>query len=99
MFIIYCAYKEKERIVYVIMGDIIKKKYKIISRGYIENRSISIFYKMSLLYAMGLVEKGRYNIFTVLNEEIEVVDIVYEQEIIEALKAYGNISIEEFINM
>ena len=99
LFIIYCAYKEKERIVYAIMGDIIKKKYKILNRGYIENKSISIFYKKSLLYALGLVEKGKYNIFTILNEEIEVVDIVYEQEIIEALKKYGNISIEEFINM
>ena len=98
-FIIYCAYKEKERIVYVIMGDIIKKKNKILSRGYIENKSISIFYKKSLLYALRLVEKGRYNIFTILNEDIEVIDTVYEGEIIEALKRYRNISIEEFINM
>jgi len=99
LFIIYCAYKEKERIVYVIMGDIIKKKNKILSRGYMENKSISIFYKKNLLNALALVERGRYNIFTILNEEIEVIDIVYEQEIIEALKKYGNISIEEFINL
>ena len=99
LFIIFCSYKEKERIVYIIMGDIIKKKLKIINRGYMENKSISIFYKKNLLYALSLVDKGRYNVFTILNENIEVIDIIYEQELVEALKKYGNISIDEFIKI
>ncbi len=99
LFIVFCAYKEKERIVYVIMGDIIKKKAKIINRGYMENKSTSIFFKKNLLYALSLVEKGKYNIFTILDDNIDVIDIIYEQELVEALKKYGNISIEEFINI
>lgn len=99
IFIVFCSYKEKGRIVYIIMGDIIKKRYKIINRGYIENKSISVYFKRTLLYALGLVQKGRYNIFTILNENLEVIDIIYEQELVDGLKKYGNISIEEFIDI
>jgi len=38
------------------MGDIIKKKYKFLKRGYIENRNVSIYYKQDLLTAMGLFD-------------------------------------------
>ena len=58
LFIIYCAYKEKERIVYVIMGDIIKKKYKFMKRGYLENRNISIHFNNDLLTALSILDKN-----------------------------------------
>lgn len=99
IFIIIASLKEKERIAYIIMGDIIKKKYKFIYRGYIENKSISIYYKKDLLNAMALFDKNKYNIFTVLDEEMRVMDIIYEEEIINALKVHGNITIEEFMKI
>lgn len=99
IFIIISSLKEKERISYIIMGDIIKKKYKFINRGYIENKNISIYYKKDLLSAMALFDKNKYNVFTVLDVEMRVMDIIYEEEIINALKVHGNITIEEFMKI
>lgn len=97
LFIILSSLKERERIVYLIMGDIIKKKYKFIKRGYIENKSISIYYKKDLVSVLSIVEKNKYNIFFVLDESMKLMDIIYEEEIIEALKLYGNVTLEELM--
>lgn len=99
LFIIISSLKENERVSYIIMGDIIKKKYKFTQKGYIENRNTSVYYKKDLLCVMGLFDKNKYNIFTVLDEEMKVMDILYEEEIISALKLYGNITIEEFMKI
>jgi len=97
VFIIIASYKEKERIVYLIMGDIINKKYKFNKKGYIENRSISMHLKKSLLEALSIIDKNKYNIFIILNSEMKAVNVIYEGELIEAIKIYGNISIEEYL--
>lgn len=99
IYIIVCSYKEKERFAYLIMSDIIKKRFKIIKRGYIENKSFSIYYKQDLLSAIGVSEKNKYNVFTILNEELKVLDIIYEGEILEGLKKYGNITLEQYIKL
>lgn len=99
LFIIISSLKEKERVSYIIMGDIIKKKYKFTKKGYIDNKNTSVYYKQDLLCVMGLFDKNKYNIFTVLDEEMKVMDIIYEEEIINALKLYGNITIEEFMKI
>lgn len=99
LFIVLTSLRENERVSYIIMGDIIKKKYKFIKRGYIENKAISIHYKQDLLTAMGLFDKNKYNIFNVLDDEMKVMDLIYEEEIVHALKTYGNISLEEFMSI
>ncbi|WP_446898711.1 M50 family metallopeptidase [Clostridium sp. LBM24168] len=99
LFIVVSSLRENERVSYIIMGDIIKKKYKFVKRGYIENRNISIHYRQSLLTAMSLFDKNKYNVFTVLDDCMKIVDMVYEEEIIEALKFYGNITLEEFLKL
>lgn len=99
LFILYSSKKEKERIVYIIMGDIVKKKYKFLKHGYIENKNLSVHYKNDLLTALSIIDKNKYNIFTVLDSDMKVMDIIYEEELIEALKIQGNITIEEFINL
>lgn len=96
--IIYSSRKEKRRIVYIIMGDIVRKRYKFLKNGYIENKNISISIKWDLLAALSIVDKNKYNILTVLDDEMKVVDIIYEDELIEALKVYGNIKVEEYID-
>ena len=98
IFILISSMKEKERIVYLIMGYIIKKKYKFIKRGYIENKSISVFCKNDLLSVLGIIDKNKYNIFTVLDENMSVLAILYEEEILHAIKTYGNISLKEYID-
>ena len=79
------------------MGDIIKKKYNFIRKGYIENKSISIYYKSDLISILSIVDKNRYNMFTILDKDMRVIDLIYEEELIEGLKVYGNISVEKFI--
>lgn len=97
LFIVVSSLREKERASYIIMGDIIKKKYKFIKRGYIENRNVSIHYKQDLLTAMGLFDKNKYNVFMVLDDTMNILDIIYEEQIIEGLKVYGNMSLEKFM--
>ncbi|MCM8710375.1 M50 family metallopeptidase [Clostridium sp. SYSU_GA19001] len=97
LFILYSSKKEKERIVYIIMGDIIKKRLKFLKSGYIENKNLSIHFKCDLITALSIVDKNRYNVFTVLDDDMKVMDIIYEEELIEGLKNYGNLTIEEFI--
>lgn len=97
LFILYSSKKEKERIVYIIMGDIVKKRYKFLKQGYLENKNLSVHYKSDLITSLSIVDKNKYNIFTVLDDDMKVMDIIYEEELIEALKVYGNITIEEFI--
>ncbi|MBC2580630.1 M50 family metallopeptidase [Clostridium sp. DJ247] len=99
LFIIVSSLRENERIAYIIMGDIVRKRHKFIKRGHIENKNTSIYYKMNLLSAVSLFDKNKYNVFTVLDEELKVMDIVYEEEILIALKQYGNITIEEFMKI
>ncbi|GAA0718651.1 M50 family metallopeptidase [Clostridium malenominatum] len=99
LFIIISSIKERERITYIIMGDIIKKKNIFLKRGYIENRSISVNYKITLVSILSIVEKNKYNIFYVLDDEMKVIDLIFEQEIIEGLKLYGNITIREFMDI
>lgn len=97
LFVVVSSLRENERASYIIMGDIIKKKYKFIKRGYIENRNVSIHYKQNLLTAMGLFDKNKYNVFMVLDDTMNIVDTICEEQIIEGLKIYGNISIKEFL--
>lgn len=96
--IIYSSYKEKERIVYIIMGDIVKKRYKFLKNRYMENKNLSIHYKCDLITALSIIDKNKFNIFTVLDDEMKFMDIIYEDEVIEGLKVFGNLTIEEFIN-
>ncbi|MBL4935211.1 M50 family metallopeptidase [Clostridium sp. YIM B02515] len=96
--IIYSSYKEKERIVYIIMGDIVKKRYKFLKNRYMENKNLSIHYKCDLITALSIIDKNKFNIFTVLDDEMKFMDIIYEDELIEGLKVFGNLTIEEFIN-
>lgn len=97
IFILISSIKEKEGIVYLIMGYIIKKKYKFIKRGYIENKSISVFCDKDLLEVLGIIDKNKYNLFTVLDENMSVLATLYEDEILNAIKTYGNISLSDYI--
>lgn len=99
LFILSCSLKEKKRIVYVIMEDIMKKRLKFMKNGIIENRIISVFYKKDLLFGLSMIDKNKYTILTVLDENMKVMKLIYEEEIINALKEYGNITFEELIEI
>lgn len=95
----YTTFIEKERTMYIIMGDMIKKVRKLKKHDYIENKSISIYYKRGLVNVLTLVDKNKFNTFYVLDDEMILLGIIHEDELIKALKDYGNITLEEYIKI
>lgn len=97
--IIYSTVLEKKWTMYIIMGDIIKKRRKLEKYNFIENKTISVFYKNELLDVMRMVDKSKFNTFYILDEELKLLKIIHEDELLEGLKNYGNITLEEYINI
>ncbi|PJI10293.1 MULTISPECIES: M50 family metallopeptidase [Clostridium] len=98
-FILFCSFKEKGRMVYIVMGDILRKKIIFLRKGYIENRMISVSDQNNLINSLKIMDKNKYTVFTVLNEEMKVIDLIYEEEILDALKNYGNITFGELVSL
>ncbi|WP_250944756.1 site-2 protease family protein [Clostridium felsineum] len=98
-FILFCSFKEKGRMVYIVMGDIVRKKIIFLRKGYIENRMISVSVENNLLNALKVVDKNKYTVITVLDKEMRVIDVIYEDEILEALKNYGNITFAKLVEL
>ena len=78
------------------MGNIFIKRNKLIRNKYIENRSISVHYKLGLANAISIIDKNRFNTFYILDDDLKVLFVMNEDELIEALKIYGNITLEEY---
>ena len=90
---------EQKSAMYILMGNIFVKRNKLLRNKYIENKSISVYYKQGLANVMSIVDKNRFNIFYVLDDDLKVVFIMNEDELIEALKLYGNITLEEYFDV
>eukprot|EP00831_Metopus_contortus_P012193 TRINITY_DN14896_c0_g1_i5.p1 TRINITY_DN14896_c0_g1~~TRINITY_DN14896_c0_g1_i5.p1 ORF type:complete len:144 (+),score=39.91 TRINITY_DN14896_c0_g1_i5:133-564(+) len=97
IFIMYTTFLEKQRIMYIIMGDIYKKLTRLKRYGYIENKNISVYYKKGLVNVLALVDKNKFNTFYVLDDNMKLIKTIHEDELIEALKEHGNITLEEYI--
>lgn len=96
--ITYSAILEKRSTMYLMMGEIFRKKERLIQNQYIENKSFSIYYKSDLIEVMKIFDKNKYNIIYAVDKNFKVIDRIYEEEIIEGLKIYGNIDLKELIN-
>lgn len=95
--ITYTTFLEKENSIYIIMGNLFKKRRSLIEEDYIENKSISIYYKKELVKVLGLIDRNKFNSFFVLDDELKLLGIIYEDEVIEALKEYGNITVGDLL--
>ena len=82
---------------YIIMGNIVKKRKSLIKNNYIDNKTLSVYYKNGLVNVLGLVDRNKFNTFYVLDEEMKLLYILNEDELIEALKIHGNITLQEYI--
>lgn len=96
MIIIYITTTEKKAVMYILMGNLFKKRKKLIKNKYIENKIISVYYKQGLVNIMTIIDKNKFNIFYVLDDDLKVIYILNEDELIEALKTYGNITLQEY---
>lgn len=87
---------EQKSAMYILMGNIFMKRNKLLRNKYMENKSISVYYKQGLANIMSIIDKNRFNIFYVLDDDLNVLFIMNEDELIKALKGYGNITLEEY---
>ncbi|MDS0528025.1 peptidase M50 [Clostridium sp. SHJSY1] len=95
--ITYSTFLEKEKTIYIMMGNLFKKRRRLIKEEYIDNKSISVYYKKDLVKVLSLVDRNKFNSFFVLDEELQLLGVIYEDELIDALKKYGNITLEELL--
>ncbi|MBQ6819981.1 MAG: peptidase M50 [Clostridium sp.] len=95
--IIYITKLEVHTSMYITMGNIVKKRKKLLKDNYIENKSISVYYKQGLVNVLALVDRNKYNTFYILNDDMNLIYTLQEYELIEALKSYGNITVEEYV--
>lgn len=98
IFIVSSAIIERKRLVYLIMADVVKKKWRFLKNNYLENYSISIYYKSYLIEGAKLIDKKRYAIFYVLDEEMCPIGMISEGELFQALKNKGNITFIQLLN-
>lgn len=94
--IIYITTTEKKAVMYILMGNLFRKRRKLIKNKYLENKTISVYYKQGLANVMTIIDKNKFNIFYVLNDDLKLLYILNEDELVEALKSYGNITLEEY---
>ncbi len=90
---------EKKSAMYILMRNIFVKRNKLLRNKYIENKGISVYYKLGLINVMAIIDKNRFNSFYILDDDLKLLFIMHEDELIEALKLYGNITLEEYFNI
>lgn len=93
----YTTFLENEKTIYIIMRSIVRKSRRLISDGYIENKSISVYYKRDLIKVLSLVDRNKFNSFFVLDDDMRLLGIIYEDELIKTLKENGNMTLEELL--
>ena len=96
--IVYITRMEEQTSMYITMGNVIKKRKKLLKDNFIENKIISVYYKQGLVNVLALVDRNKFNTFYILNDDMKLIYILHEDELIEALKSYGNMTVEEYIN-
>ena len=93
----YTTFLERDRTVYLLMGNIFGKRRKLVKYSYLENKTVSVYYKLNLVRVLNLIDKNKFNSFYILDDELKVLKILNEDELLEALGEYGNITLEELI--
>nr|WP_243250222.1 site-2 protease family protein [Clostridium perfringens] len=96
IFIIYLSYNERRKVMYIIMSDITKKRERLINKKYIDSRVTSVYCEQDMVNLLRIIDKNRFNIFYVLDEEMNLLYVLRENEIIETLKTIGNINLREY---
>ena len=69
--IIYITRMEEHTTMYITMSNVVKKRNKLLKNKYIENKSISVYYKQGLVNVLALVDRNKFNIFYILDDDIK----------------------------
>ncbi|MGL4875567.1 MAG: site-2 protease family protein [Clostridium sp.] len=95
--VIYSTYIEKKAAIYIMMKGLFRKGVLIEKYEYIENRSVSVSHNSNLLSLLRMIDKNKFNIFYILDEELKFLGQIREDEVIEGLKEFGNIEMKEYL--
>ncbi len=98
IFILYLSYNERRKVMYIIMGDITKKRERLINKKYIDSRITSVYCEQDMINLLRLIDKNKFNIFYILDDEMNLLYILKENEVIDILKNIGNINLREYYN-
>ena len=96
IFIIFISYKDKNKSMYIVLDQLIKKQIRFKNKKYMINQPISVHYEETMLSIISYIEKNKFNVFYVLNDEMKLLYEIREDEIFEIIKEYGNITLEEY---
>ena len=96
-FISLWCLEELERTNYIVLGDIVRKMNVFNKKKRIENFFISVHIDSSLLEMVKLIERKKYTVFLVLDESMNLIETIYETEVMEAIKDYGNLTLREYL--
>lgn len=96
-FISLWCFQELERTNYIILGDIVKKISVFNKKKKIENFFLSVHIDSSLLEMVKLIERKKYTVFLVLDNSMNLIETIYETEVMEAIKDYGNLTLREYL--
>ncbi len=97
-FSIFKTFKDRKNIMYAVMDNLFKKQNLIIRKKYMKTKSISIYWDESVVSLLKILEKDRFHIFYVLDENMRLIYILREDEFIEILNNYGNIKLKDYYN-
>ena len=97
-FSIFKTFKDRKNIMYTVMESLFKKQNLITRKKYMKTKSISVFWGETVVNLLKVLEKDRFHIFYVLDENMRLVYILREDEFIEILNNYGNIKLKDYYN-
>ncbi len=63
IFIIYLSYNERRKVMYIIMGDITKKRERLINKKYIDSRVTSVYCEQDMVNLLRIIDKNRFLIY------------------------------------
>lgn len=99
LLIIYSTFIVSKNTIYTLMGNIYKKRGRLENNDYLDNKSISVYYKCNLVKVMSFVDKNKFNSFFIVDDDLNFLGVLREDELIQGLKEYGNMRIDEYLKL
>lgn len=99
IFSIFTTFKNRKRVMYTIMDGLLKKQEILSRKKYVKNKSISVYWEVYSIDLLKILDKDRFHIFYVLDDNMRFKYILREDEFIDILNSYGNIKLKDYYNI
>lgn len=98
IFSIFTTFKHRKKVMYIIIEGLLKKQEIVARKKYMKNKSISVYWEEYTIDLLKVLEKDKFHIFYVLDNNMRVSYILKEDEFIDILNNYGNIKLKDYYN-